>query len=87
MIKIYSLRDSKSGHFGKPIMAPHHAPLIREFSDSVNNPETMYSKFPGDFDLFEIGDFDHISGQITPTAQPLHLICLSTLKTQEAKNG
>jgi len=85
-LKIFSLRDTKSAHFGKPIIAPHQAPLIREFTEAVNDDKTTYSKFPGDFDLYEIGDFNHITGQITPATNPIHIINLTTLK-QEVKNG
>lgn len=89
-LKIFSLFDKKSAHFGKPIIAPHHAPLIREFSEAVNDDKSTFSKFPSDFDLYEIGDFDHITGQITPQTNPIHIINLTTLKEikqESIKNG
>lgn len=83
MNKLFSIRDTKSGHFGKPIVAPHQAPLIREFTEAVNDPKTIYSKFPADFDLYEVGDFDQNTGLLIPLKNPNHIINLTTLKKEE----
>jgi len=86
-MQIFSLRDTKSAHYGKPIIAPHQAPLIREYDEAVNDDKSTLSKFPQDFDLYKIGDFDHISGKITPDENPIHIINLVTLKREATKNG
>lgn len=82
-LEIFSLRDTKSAHFGKPTIAPHQAPLIREYDEAVNDSKSTLNKFPQDFDLYKIGVFNHITGVITPEINPVHIVNLITLKRNQ----
>lgn len=59
-------------------MHTSNATGIRWFDSTVNTPGTMVHDFPNDFDLYNIGDFDSVSGQITPNKSgPLFVISAS----------
>jgi len=65
--KLYILHDSKSESYTPPTTHPARGQALRSFGDAVNevgNPNNMLAKHPGDFTLFEIGDFDLATGAI-----------------------
>lgn len=68
---IMSVHDSKAGAFISPFFTPTVAVGLRSFGQAVNDPETNFYKFPGDYTLFELGSFDIESGVIT--LHPAHI--------------
>ena len=62
--KVFGIFDAKAGIFSGPTfnrLAKGQA--IRDFIDIARNPESSISKHPGDFTLFELGEFDDNTGQ------------------------
>ena len=47
-----------------PFSFPTSGQAIRAFSDSVNNPETQFYRHASDFELWELGVLDQLSGHI-----------------------
>lgn len=66
---VYSVRDLK-GDFYAPRIDQSDASCIRWFSMTVNTPETMTNFAPSDFQLFKIGEFDSVTGRLTPLDLP-----------------
>lgn len=68
---IFCVFDSKAGAFTAPFVA-FNAPMAqRSVAIAVRDPESMFHKFPEDFQLFQIGVFSDDTGLvegITPTA-------------------
>lgn len=65
-LKIYCIYDSKGENFGKqPHFFENRADSIRAFQQAVNDPQSMWSKYPADYTLFEIGEWDQMEGVIT----------------------
>ena len=62
---IFCIRDTLNG-YGKPFTAPSAAFAKRDFASVVNSNDRgnaiCYS--PSDFELFQLGTFDHDSGMI-----------------------
>lgn len=73
MVKVFSIYDSKVEAFGRPFFAPTIGAAMRDFGASVENPESLHHRFPGDFSLFELGEFDEFSGKLAPRAAPVQL--------------
>lgn len=78
---VFSVRDAKAEAFMRPFFAPTRGLAIRSFVDLVNsgNGEPV-AKHPEDFCLFQLGEFNELTGQLTELEQPLSLGIASTYK-------
>jgi len=83
MQKLFTLRDTKAGHYGPIITKASHAEITRDLSILVNDKEqpSMVAKFAEDFDLFEIGEYDQKTGKIQLLDAPHHILKADSLKT------
>lgn len=59
---IVSVRDTKANAFGIPVCVPTVGAAVRSFSDQINGQDSVLTKHPQDFDLFELGTFDDNTG-------------------------
>lgn len=73
-LHVYSLYDMKVETFGRPIAVAHVGQLMRELESAVRSGEDQIGKYPSDFRLFELGEFDDHTGVFTVLALP-HLVC------------
>ena len=64
-IRIFTVFDQKAAAYLQPFFSPTVGTAVRAFSDTVNDPNSMLSKHPSDFTLFEIGGFDDQSGVVS----------------------
>lgn len=60
---IYSYRDNKSA-FGSPILEMNEYTAIRGFSYAINAKDGLMNAYPGDYDLYKVGEFDSEKGVI-----------------------
>lgn len=60
---LYSLLDKKAGSYGGIMMAPNDAMLVRTIIERVESRDTL-ARFPDDFDLYQVGEFDDSSGRV-----------------------
>ena len=63
-IKMYSIYDSKAEAFMEPYFATTPGLALRAFSNGANNKETTIGKYPNDFVLYEVGQFDDQTGDL-----------------------
>lgn len=70
----FSIRDAKAEAFMRPFFAPTRGLAVRTFSDLVNsgNGESV-AKHPEDFCLFQVGEFDELTGELVNLDQPVSL--------------
>lgn len=75
MEKIYTVQDSKAETCLKPMFLKSNGEAIRLFENEVNAAEksTMLAKYPADYTLFAIGEYDERSGMITPYDAKINL--------------
>jgi len=71
--KVFCLFDSKVEAYLPPRYYRAKGEAIREFSEAVNMNDNGISKYPGDFTLFEIGEFDDSTGFITMLNAPVSI--------------
>lgn len=64
MIKMYSIKDAKTGEFSTPFFQANDDTATRMFFDEVNRGEGLLSSHPGDFDLYRVGEFIPSSGKV-----------------------
>jgi len=71
--RIISVRDGKAGIYMKPQINLHLGAVMREWEVVVNEPNSIFGKFPEDFTLFELGTFDDETGHIEHHTPPIQL--------------
>jgi hypothetical protein len=71
--KIFAIYDSKAETYNNPYFALTTGAAIREFELAVQNNDSMLSKYPEDYTLFEIGTFDDSTAEIMPYAAHVSL--------------
>lgn len=54
------------GNYGKPIMSPNQAVLLRQLGDIIARKDSLFFEHPEDFQIFRIGEFDQKIGSIKP---------------------
>lgn len=76
---LVSIKDTKSLSFGRPAPAVNKDVAIRDVKILVNdNQSTLISKFPEDFELWQVGEFHEDTGILD---SKLEVICnLGSLK-------
>jgi len=70
---VFSVYDSKAEVYGTPIFFAAKGLATRAFDDQANKPDSPIFQHPGDFTLFQLGEFDQDSGQLIPLPSPSSL--------------
>lgn len=63
-LNIYSVFDNKAGIYARPFFARDDAEAIRAFAYNGKTDNFMKSNL-ADYDLFKLGSFDDLSGDIS----------------------
>jgi len=67
-LKLFVVYDSKTGSYGVPFFRDFTANALREWSEVAGgkaDKQNQIAKFPADFTLFEIGEFEQLSGNLS----------------------
>lgn len=64
---VYAIQDAKAEAFMNPFFKPTRAMAQRDFELACQDPNSLMSKTPQDFQLFELGQFDDDTGELKPT--------------------
>lgn len=68
---IVAMRDSAVNAFMSPLFVPTVGAAVRSFQDAVNGNEAGdIKKHPEDFEMFELGTFDSITGEFDVLEKP-----------------
>lgn len=70
IMKMFCLLDIKVGSYGQPFFFHHHHEAIRAASELAQDQSTIPGRYPADFGLYEMGEFDNATGQVTMHAYP-----------------
>lgn len=70
MDKIFSIYDEKAQVFNTPFTCGNQAVAIRSFANICFDGTGMVAKYPEDFKLYYVGDFDAVKGTITALDVP-----------------
>lgn len=61
--KLFTIYDSKTEVFNLPMHLLSTGEAIRTFTEWANDPKSQICKYPADFTLFEIGEYDNATGR------------------------
>lgn len=64
-VGVYSILDRKAGAFGELLFFPNDGIAQRAMAEVVAQPSN-YSKYPEDFDMYQVGVFDNETGILQP---------------------
>lgn len=78
----FTIYDSKVGVYREPILALNKHDILRQLDTLFREPDQKAQLFTNaeDFQLFQVGSYDTLTGQITPE-QPIHIANLHELKS------
>lgn len=62
--KIYTVYDSKAETYLPPFFMRSKGEALRAWIQAVNDEQTQFNKYPADFTMFELGEFDDVTGVI-----------------------
>lgn len=81
--KIFTIRDSKGEFYSPPFYKNTHGEAERDFHTASKDPNTNISKYPEDFDLYCVGEFDNLTGKIKPLDTPQHIVKATAFSNQK----
>lgn len=80
LLKAYSIRDQKGEVFNNPFFQKTHGEAERSFKQAVNDDQTTISKYPEDFDLYYLGEYNDQTGVFQSLDTPQHIAKAIALK-------
>lgn len=86
IMQMFSIFDVKAKAYTQPFFMPQKGQALRDFDGVVNNEQTPVNKYPEDFSLYKLGEFDNISGKVVSLNQPEFLANAVDFVKKE-KNG
>jgi hypothetical protein len=72
-LKMFTVRDSKAEAYLTPFFLPNRGMAARVFGDCVGDRNHQFARHPEDHSLFELGDFDDVTGAIVLHPEPVFL--------------
>lgn len=71
--KVFAVFDLKACSFSTPFFCVNAGVAIRMFQRAVNDPQTDLNRFPGDYELYEVGTWDPNVGQLETAERKVSL--------------
>lgn len=72
--KMFSVRDQKSELFNVPFFKSTHGEAERDFRTLCQDEKSVVARYPEDFDLYYLGEYDDNSGKFQPVDTPQHVV-------------
>lgn len=69
-MQIYSVRDLAVEAYGPPIFVRARGEALRQFIDACKDKTTQFAKHPSDYEMYYLGTWDDVSGQLITTGEP-----------------
>lgn len=79
-VQIFAVFDSKAQTFGQPFFCINENIALRSWREAVNDPATQFCKYPEDFSLFQLGEFNDQDASFKLLQAPLNLGLASLYK-------
>lgn len=83
ILKAYAVRDTKSEIYNAPFFQKTHGEAERSFKQLANDTQSMVGRYPEDFDLYYVGEYDDQTGKFKANAAPEHIIKAVELRDRQ----
>lgn len=74
ILKLFSIRDAKAEKFYPPFVKSAHGEAERDFMTAVRDDKSTINKYPQDFDLYYLGQFNDEDGKMELLPSPEHMV-------------
>lgn len=82
-MKLFAMYDRKANNYPmQPFPESSTAAALRGFDVAVNQADSIFNRFPDDFELHELASFDKETGYIMPHEKPQNLGTARTVLKQ-----
>lgn len=82
-LRIFSIYDEKAQAYNFPQYMKHNGEAIRALQNELDRKESMICKFPKDFSLYCLGEFDDNNGKFVGKSEPELVIRATDLMVDE----
>lgn len=82
---LYSVHDTKANYYNPPYVSPNSMTAARDFQLRCREPDSVFAKFPEDYQLEEIGTFNFETGEITRSEKPILVVTATQMLQHEAR--
>lgn len=62
--KLFLLKDEKSTSYGFPLSRETRGMFLRDIQEELKRGQALFAKHPQDFSIFEIGEYDALTGEV-----------------------
>lgn len=73
ILKVYAVRDAKAECYLQPLFKITHGEAERDFKTLTKDEKSTVNKYPEDYDLYYLGEYDNIRGVFKPLDTPQHI--------------
>lgn len=87
MLEVHAVYDKKMGIHLSPFFVKHVVEAIRSMSTIARDKNTSIGRFPEDYELRHVGNFNEETGEIFPTLTITGGAIQITTLIQDAQNG
>lgn len=88
--KLYAIYDKKMTNYGPPMPAHNDGHAIRLMTDFMSQPNSVFVRYPADFEIWKLGEYNNLTGEITTTGKGLLCNAIDLFSPQiieDAKNA
>ena len=78
ILRLFAIQDVKLGAFSPPIASANEGTCQRTIQDWMRNSQHPFAMHPGDYNLYEVGKFDELTGMVEQDA-PRAICSLASL--------
>lgn len=72
-MRIFTVHDNKAEAYLPPVYYKTKGEALRAFETTCKNKESQFHQYPSDFTMYELGEFNEQTGDITQNEKPLPL--------------
>lgn len=65
-MNLYTIRDKKADVVMAPFAAPTDGVACRSILEAFRDASSMVSKYPSDYELIQVGEYDEKTGELAP---------------------
>lgn len=65
-VQMFTIYDKKMQVHQHPFMSGNRAVMMRTVTDGLARNDSMMSRFPVDYEIYLVGEFDDATGKVTP---------------------
>lgn len=72
-MKLFAIYDIKAAYYLQPFPDSSTISAMRGFETAVNEGNSTFSRYPDDFCLMELAEFNQHTGELIPNMAPVNL--------------